>query len=188
MLHDYQLTRKLFRKLPPHPDLPFPPAEKLNQQFILGEIRDYIKDFAKLFPYVDLDVLWDLITAVRRKNVNPEAQLRQFLLAFKNTEAFQEAFGHLDAETKKKVESFRDGTSAGKVIGTSGFHLPSSPPAKHHFRLLDSIHSLFHDDQEPGEQPSRVEAAIQPSEEKSPIVYEDADDKKPMKVGRCAEL
>lgn len=160
----------------------------MNQHFILGEIRDYIKDFAELFPHVDLDVLWDLIIAVRRKNVNPETQLRQFLLAFKNTETFQEAFGHLDAETKKKVESFRDGTSAGKIIGTSGFQLPSSPPAKHHFRLLDRIHSLFQHHQEPGKQPSRVEAEIPPSDEKSPIVYEDADDKKPMKVGRCAEL
>lgn len=160
----------------------------MNQHFILGEIRDYIKDFAELFPHVDLDILCDLITAVRRKNVNPETQLRQFLLAFKNTEAFQEAFDHLDAETKKKVESFRDGTSAGKIIGTSGFQLPPSPPAKHHFRLLDRIHSLFHHQQEPNKQPSRVETEIQPSDEKSPIVYEDADDKKPMKVGRCTEL
>ncbi|MCJ1465153.1 hypothetical protein MMC07_003769 [Pseudocyphellaria aurata] len=168
--------------LPPHPDLPCPPPEKLNQRFILDEIRDYIKDFAELFPHVDLGILLDQITDVRNKNVNPETQIRQFLLAFKNTSTFKEAFDHLDAETKKKVELFRDGTSAGDIIGTRGFQLPPSPPAKHHFHLLDHIHSLFHRPQESEHQPSRVEAKIEPDHGKAPIVYEDAENKQPMKT------
>lgn len=162
--------------------MPFPPAERLNQHFILGEIRDYIKDFAELFPHVDLDILFDQITAVRRKDVNPETQMRQFLLAFKNTSTFQDAFDHLDAETKKRVESFRDGTSAGDIIGTHGFQLPPSPPAKHHFRLLDRIHSLFQHPQEHVQQPSQEEAKGETSDDKTPVVYEDADNKKHMKV------
>lgn len=168
--------------------MPFPPAERLNQHFILGEIRDYIKDFAELFPHVDCDILFDQITAVRRKNVDPERQIRQFLLAFKNTSTFQEAFDHLDAETKKKVESFRDGTSAGDIIGNRGFQLPTSPPAKHHFRLLDRIHSLFQRPQEGGKQPSQVEAKIESSDDKAPIIYEDAHDEKQMKVRLYARL
>lgn len=38
-------------ELPPYPQLPPPPAEKLNPHFILGEIRDYIRDFMELFPF-----------------------------------------------------------------------------------------------------------------------------------------
>lgn len=173
---------KPFRELPSHPQLPFPPAEKLNQHFILGEIRDYLKDFAELFPHVDLDILFDLITAVRRKNVNPETQMRQFLLAFKNTSTFQEAFDQLDADTKKKVESFRDGTSAGDLTGIHGFLLPSSPPTQHHFRLLDPIRSLFRHPQESVKQPSKVESKREHSDDEIPVVYEDADDKNQITV------
>lgn len=71
--------------LPPHPQLPAPSAEKLNPHFILGEIRDYIRDFKKLFPYVDLDVLHEQTTTVRRKQVDAETQIRQFLQAFQRT-------------------------------------------------------------------------------------------------------
>lgn len=154
----------------------------------MGEIRDYIKDFAELFPHVDLDILFDQITAVRRKNVDPEKQIRQFLLAFKNTSTFQDAFDHLDPETKKRVVSFRDGTSANDIVGTHGFQLPSSPPAKHHFRLLDRIHSWFEHPQAGDKQPSLVEAKTEPSDDKTPIIYEDADDKKQMKVRLCTRF
>lgn len=161
---------------------------RLNQHFILGEIRDYIRDFHELFPHVDLDVLLDLITDVRRKQVNPETQMRQFLLAFKNTETFQKALDELDEETRKKVLSFREGASCGDLVKKDGFHLPSSPAAKHHFRLLDKVHSLFHfkkDDsheevqQEP---PAKIQAIIDHEGAKAPVVYEDADHKKIMKV------
>lgn len=107
-------------------------------------MRDYIRDFLELFLHVDLDVFLDLVTDVRRNQVNPETQMRQFLLALKNTEAFQNDLGELVDETGKKVESFRNGASYDDTAKEDGFHLPSSPAVKYHFRLLDKVHSLFH--------------------------------------------
>lgn len=155
----------------------------MNQHFILGEIRDYLQDFHELFPHVHLDILQELVTAVRRKNVDPEVQLRQFLQAFKDTTTFREAFDLLDADTKKKVEAFRDGASAQAITDKKGFHLPPSPSAKHHFRLLDRIHSLFHPD-EKEDQPSPRAAPQERSVHATgdALIYEDADKKKTMKV------
>ncbi len=176
------------RPLPPHPELPFPPAGNLNGHFILGEIRDYIKDFKELFPHVDLDILFDQITAVRRKNVNAETQMRQFLLAFRNTETFQKALEQLDEDTRKKIEAFRDGASCGDVVKAGGFQLPPSPQTKLHFRLLNKINAFFHRSHklpqvEAKKQPlGRVEVVADPDGVKAPIIYEDADDKKIMKV------
>lgn len=137
---------------------------------------------------MDLDVLLDLITDVRRKQVNPETQMRQFLLAFKNTDTFQNALDELDEETHKKVLSFRDGASCGDLV-KDGFHLPSSPAAKHHFRLLDKVHSLFHFKKDGSheevhqEPPTKIQAIIDHEGAKAPVVYEDADHKNIMKVG-----
>lgn len=173
------------RKLPPYPELPFPPAEKLNQNFILGEIRDHLNEFGEAFPHVNLGILLDQVTAVRRKNVDPEIQIRQFLQAFKNTTAFGEAFDVLDEETKKLVTAFRDGASADEVTRSRGFRLPPSSPAKHHFRLLDGFHSLFH--HHDAKQPKGITAtteAIQAEAAKAPKIYEDADKKKIMKVSK----
>lgn len=169
-------------ELPPHPELPFPPAGRLNQHFILGEIRDYLEDFHEVFPNVHLDVLRELVTAVRRKNVDPEVQLRQFLQAFKDTTPFRDAFDGLDPLSKKRVEAFRDGASAETVTGKKGFELPPSPSAKHHFRLLDSIHALFHPHHE--EEKPRSKAAPTDGDDRASDVriYEDAGNTKLMKV------
>lgn len=137
---------------------------------------------------MDLDVLLDLITDVTRKQVNPETQMRQFLLAFKDTETFRKAVGELDEETRKKVLSFRDGASCGDLVKKDGFHLPSSPAARHHFRLLDTVHSLFHfkkDDHHKEvhqESPAKIQAIIDHEGAKAPVIYEDADHEKIMKV------
>lgn len=109
------------RKMPPYPELPFPPAEKLNQNFILDEIREHLKEFDEAFPHVNLGILFDQVTAVRRKNVDPDIQIRQSLQAFKNATAFGEAFDLLDEETKKIVTAFRDGASADEVTRSRGF-------------------------------------------------------------------
>ncbi|KAL8972183.1 MAG: hypothetical protein Q9197_002901 [Variospora fuerteventurae] len=113
-------------ELPSYPQLPPPPAEKLNPHFILGEIRDYIRDFKELFPLVDIDVLREQTTAVRRKQVEAETQIRQFLKAFRRTETFKEAFGLLDQESQKKVHAFPEGKSPQEVT-QAGFELPPSP-------------------------------------------------------------
>lgn len=124
---------------------------------------------------------------MKAKNVDPEVQIRQFLQAFKNAPAFRDAFDLLDEETKKKVVTFREGSSCDKIIGSRGFQLPLSPPAKHHFRLLDAIHSLFHSHDVREGQPEEATVVSKASEAKSdeagaPKIYEDQDHKKIMKV------
>lgn len=176
-----------WRENPPHLELPFPPAESLNQNFILGEIRDYIRELREFFPNVDMDILLEQIKQVKAKNVHPEVQIRQFLQAFKNAPAFRDAFDLLDEDTKKKVVAFREGTSCDKIIGSKGFQLPLSPPAKHHFRLLDAIHSFFHPHDVKEGQPEEATALSKTAEAKSdeaqaPKIYEDQDRKKIMKV------
>ena len=166
-------------ELPPYPQLPIPPAEKLNPHFILGEIRDYIRDFSKLFPFVDLDILYDETTAVRRKNVNSETQVRQFLQAFRKTETFRDAIQQLDPDTQHKVQAFTDGHSADSVTKKSGFSLPASPATKHHFRLLDLVQSFFHPDDDPEVQRSQGGGDDQ---RVPPKIYEDIDRKQIMKV------
>ena len=166
-------------ELPPHPQLPTPPAEKLNPHFILGEIRDYIRDFSELFPFVDLDILFDQTTAVRRKNVDAEVQIRQFLKAFKKTSTFKDALQQLDPDTQHKVQAFSDGHSASSITKKSGFGLPASPATQHHFRLLDLFDSLFHHhDKNEAQQPHTTATDTR----KPPIIYEDQDHKQVMKV------
>ena len=156
----------------------------MNQHFILGEIRDYLEDFHEVFPHVHLDILRELVTAVRRKNVDPEVQLRQFLQAFNDTTPFREAFDGLDPLSKKRVEAFRDGASAEAVTGKKGFELPPSPSAKHHFRLLDSIHALFHPHHEE-EKPRAKAISTDGGDRASDVrIYEDAGNTKVMKVYR----
>lgn len=160
----------------------------MNQHFILGEIRDYLEDFHDLFPHVHLDILRELVTAVRRKNVDPEIQLRQFLQAFNDTTTFRKSLDSLDPDTKKIVEAFRDGASAHAVTETKGFHLPPSPPAKHHFRLLDRVHALFHshdNEEEPHSKAVSTDGSTHAAADV--LIYEDADQRKIMKVW-CREF
>lgn len=166
--------------LPEHPELPFPPAEKLNPHFILGEIRDYIQEFSSLFPLVNLDILKDQATDVRRKNVSAEAQIRQFLKAFHKTETFRDAFEQLDPDTQKKVQAFTHGQSAEAVTKASGFGLPPSPATKHHFKLLDLFHSLFRSHDKHGVPEPTVKA--EGGSHDPPVIYEDADHKEIMQV------
>ena len=165
-------------KLPPHPHVPPPPAEKLNPHYILGEISDNIRDFSELFPQVDLDVLFDQTTAVRRKDVNAEVQIRQFLNAFEKTSTFKDAFNQLDPDTKHKVKAFSSGQSASSIVEKSGFSLPGSPATKHHFRLLDLFDSLFHHHDKDKQKPLTWAT----DKRNAPIIYEDLDHKLVMKV------
>lgn len=130
-----------------------------------------------------LSVLRELVTGVSRKNVDPEINLRQFLQAFNDTTSFREAMDLLDPETRKKVEAFRDGASAHAVTKTGGFQLPPSPAAKHHFRLLDRLQSLFHLDDKGGKPQPKSIAKDDPAHAIGEvIIYEDANKTKIMKV------
>lgn len=166
--------------VPDHPYLSLPRAENLNPQFILGEIRDNIQDFSELFPFVDLDILKDQTTAVKRKDVDAETQIRQFLKAFNKTDTFRDAFGHLDPDTQKKVQAFTHGQSAEAVTTTSGFALPPSPATKRHFKLLDRFRSLFHSHD--GDAARKATAKADAKPQGLPIIYKDPDHKEIMQV------
>lgn len=165
--------------LPDHPHLSLLPAENLNPRSILGEIRDNIQDFSKLFPFVDLDILKDQTAAVRRKDVNAETQIRQFLKAFSKTETFRDAFDHLDPDTQKKVQAFTHGQSTKAVTTTSGFASPPSPATKHHFKLLDLFRSLFLSH---GDAAHKATAKADSGPREPPIIYEDPGHKEIMQV------
>lgn len=91
--------------------------------------------------FLDIDVLREQAAAVRRKQVDAETQIRQFLKAFTRTETFKETFDLLDQESQKKVHAFAEGKSAQEVT-RAGFELTPSPAVKHHFRPLDILHSI----------------------------------------------
>jgi len=172
--------------LPDHPHLSLPPAEKLNPHFILGEIRDNIQDFSNLFPFVDLDILQEQTTAVRRKDVDAETQIRQFLKAFNKTETFRAAFDHLDPDTQKKVQAFTHGQSAEAITKASGFALPPNPATKHHFKLLDLFRSLFHS--HAGDTAREATSKADPGRHGPPIIYEDPSHKEIMQVRISSRL
>jgi hypothetical protein len=108
--------------------------------------------------------------------VDPEKHVRGFLNIFKRTTPFQAAFQQLDNGMKKQVEEFMAGAPADKVLGSGAFHIPPSPAAKHHFRLLD----LFKIFKSKGEVDQHLALAGQTAG--LPVIYEDAADKKIMEV------
>ena len=59
-------------KLPPHPDISLPDPNKLNKKYILTEVQDKLGAFKDLFPHVDLGVLQEQVTEVKKKNVSAE--------------------------------------------------------------------------------------------------------------------
>src|SRR5207247_5683568 len=118
-------------------DLPPPDPRRLNPHFILGVIIDHIQDALDDFPNVDILQLRQQLNEIRNHDVDPEKHVRGFLNVFKRTAAFRAAFDQLDDGMKRQVEKFMDGAPADKVVGADTFHIPPSPAAKHHFRLLD---------------------------------------------------
>ncbi|KAL9119028.1 MAG: hypothetical protein Q9187_004416, partial [Circinaria calcarea] len=121
-------------------DVPSPDISKLNNNFILGEIIDHVRELSGDFPKVNLDELIDQLTQVRSKKFDPEVQLRGFLKTFEKTTVYRDGYNKLDNRTKSRLDAFIKGRSAADVIGQEDISLQPSPAAKDHFRLLD--HSL----------------------------------------------
>lgn len=135
--------------------LPNPPRENLVSHFILGEIIDHIDLIHADFPEVDVPLLKHHLWKIRNKDLHPEAHLRGFLKAFKETKVFKDAFDELDAGMKVQLNTFIAGGSEEVILAAGGkgntFHLPSSPAVKHHFREVtkkveEKVESLFHYD------------------------------------------
>jgi hypothetical protein len=118
--------------------LPNPPKENLCSHFILGEIIDHIHLLQDEFPHVKIDLLKRHLWDIRNKNVEPEGHLRGILSVFEETDVFKEAFENLDDGMKTQLRAFIAGGSEEVVLAAGGkgnaFHLPPSPPVKHHFK------------------------------------------------------
>jgi hypothetical protein len=157
-------------------DLPDPDPGKLNPHFILGVIIDHIEEALDEFPHVDIPQLRRQLSAIRNHDVDPEKHVRGFLNVFKRTTPFKAAFEQLDDDMKKQVEKFMAGAPADKIVGSDAFHVPPSPAAKHHFKLLD----LFKIFKSKGDVDQHLALAGQTAG--LPIIYEDAAGKKIMEV------
>jgi hypothetical protein len=142
--------------------LPNPPKENLNSHFTLGEIIDLVHLLQDEFPHVKIDLLKTHLWEIRNKNVEPENHLRGFLSVFEETDVFKEAFEQLDDGMKIQLKTFIAGGSEEVVLaaGVKGnaFHLPPSPPVKHHFKLVtEKLKARFEGVFHPGKQTNGVD-------------------------------
>jgi len=137
-------------------ELPEPPKENLTSHFILGEIIDHIHFLQDEFPLVKIPLLREHLWSIRNKSVDPEDHLRGFLKVFEHTPVFKDAFEQLDEGMKRQMKAFMAGGNEGPVMasGLHGeeFHLPASPPVKHHFQeireFVEKVENFFHPDQD----------------------------------------
>lgn len=144
------------QKSTPFDQVPTPDPAKLDEHYILGEIIDHLEelydDIHDTFPFIDLDILRTQLINIRNHNVDPQQHLRSLLRAFQKTPVYQGAFEQLDETTRAQIDAFISGKSEDGILqqesGKSVFHLPPSPPAKHHFRhIIDEVfdHDEHHD-------------------------------------------
>jgi hypothetical protein len=133
--------------------LPNPPKQNLVSHFILGEIIDHIHHIGDDFPEVKIDLLKRHLWDIRNKNVDPKVHLRGFLNVFEKTAVFQAALEELDDGMRVQLMTFMAGGGEEVVLAAGGkgneFHLPPSPPVKHHFEeftgnVEEKIEKIFH--------------------------------------------
>jgi hypothetical protein len=169
----------------PFDQVPTPDPAKLNEHYILGEIIDHLEelhdDIHESFPFVDIDILRTELINIRNHNVDPQQHLRSFLKAFQKTPVYQVAFKELDETTQTQIDAFISGKSEDGILkqesGESVFHLPPSPPVKHHFRHF--IDEILHHDGHPGKAAASKVTEVQTNGVKAPataglpVIYED---------------
>lgn len=176
--------------------LPNPPSENINSHFILGEIIDHIDLIKDEFPNVKIHELKSHLWDIRNHNVDPEIHLRGFLKVFEETEVFKSALAELDDGLKTQIKAFIAGGGEGVVLAAGGkgnaFHLPPSPPARHHFgefvgHVEEKIEGLLHHDK-PTKPLNGVNGITNGHVEKSiatpPRIFEDKAESKTMEVSQ----
>jgi hypothetical protein len=165
-----------------------PSIAKLNNHFILGEMIDHLSHLFSDTTDADLDLLTIWLTDVRNHKVDPESTLRSLLRSFWKTEAFQQSYGSMDADTKAKVKAFSEGKSAEEILSNAQFDPKPTPHSHRRFRLLDFMKSLVH--HKNGHTAASLEEDIQKRKETFstdkglPVIYEDTEQKKVMEVCR----
>jgi hypothetical protein len=169
----------------PFTQLPAPDPAKLDNHYILGEMIDHIEELhdeiQDTFPDIDLEILRDQLIRIRNHDVDPQQHLRAFLKAYQKTPHYQKAFKELDETTKAQLDAFIAEKPEQDILkqegGMSVFHLPPSPPVKHHFKeIIDKI--FHHDHHQPNGVDTHTEVtttvvAQAPVAAGLPVIYED---------------
>lgn len=162
-------------------DINPPPIAKLNPQFILGEIVDNIQDLADEHPNVDVGLLRKVLSAVRKRESDPENTIREYLNAFIGTNSLQRTLAQLDKDTQSKIQAFAKGKSAAKVTAAKGFWPKPSLTSQHRFRFLDFFHRLVHHHHHDADLASfKASPGL-------PLVYEDKAESQVMEVSGNAQ-
>jgi len=177
------------------PQLPTPDFSNLNDHFLLGEIIDHIDLWISEFPLVNIPLLKAQINDIRNHQVDPETHIRTFLKIYRKTNSYQRAYAQLDEGTKKQIDAFIAGGSHEILALGAGeptaFHLPPSPPVKHHFKemIKEVLHLGYHDHGTPNGKAGPVTASsiaegakVAPSVTDVPVIYEDKTKMRPMEV------
>jgi hypothetical protein len=175
----------------PYHQLPAPDPGNLNDHYILGEIIDNIAelhdDLHDRYPAIDLDILRSQLINIRNHNVEPKEHLRSFLKVYQKTKVYRDAFAQLDETTKSQIDAFISGEPEERVLrqdaaGENVFHLPPSPPVKHHFKeLIDRLLHRHQDhDHENGTLNGLASGAANGAERRPivaglPVIYENTE-------------
>lgn len=97
-----------------------PPPDKLNTNFILGEIVYNINSLAELHPDIDTNILRELFSGIKQDQIGSEEAIRDLCQVFQDTYSFSFSFEQLEADTKTKISAFIDGMPATDLAG-NGF-------------------------------------------------------------------
>lgn len=161
--------------------LPKPPQHNLVSHFILGEIIDHIDLIHPDFPEVDVPLLKKHLWDIRNTKVDPQVHLRGFLKVFQKTKVYTDAYKELDDGMKIQLETFIAGGGEQIVMAAGGkgnvFHLPPSPPVKHHFKEMvkkieEEVEKVFHHEEHPNGANGTNGIAVRPIQKVGEKVHE----------------
>ncbi|KAF2460144.1 hypothetical protein BDY21DRAFT_185583 [Lineolata rhizophorae] len=116
---------------------------RLHRDEILEDILEHVERFRSRFKDLNYAALEDdVLKPVLANTFDPEVQVRGFMKLLQPTSAYRDALKHIDnAELRKQITRFADGSSAKDAVGESGFNVGAhpSPGVKHHFSLLTAL-------------------------------------------------
>lgn len=115
-----------------------PPPDKLNTEFILGEIVYNINSLADRHPDIDTNILRELFSGIKQDQIGSEEAIRDLCEVFQDTYSFTFSFDQLEPETRAKLSAFIGGMPAVDLAGTSS---DQRPPVTNHHKLGLPRHS-----------------------------------------------
>ena len=116
--------------------------------------------------------LSEALALVQGDEITPEEYCRALLLAIQGHDVYKQAFEDLDQGLQEKVKRYAAGEDPRKIIKRSSkFYIPPSPAAKHHFKRMEQAGRT-----------ASSRAWLNAKRGHSPVIYEDGDKTKTMKV------